>query len=382
MSTITNIPTVTQDSARSLTGLSTKVTVTSSGQGILSNVLTPLDDPISGIIDMANTTIDLSVWFASAAQIQGSSLAMYLLSQDGATITLNVPRIIPDQWQSIHFDMPTTIQSGRYQLGILYNGTVTTTFWVDAISVLERVISWGARANDTDPWVPFHDVINSDTSGVVINRGVRLEVKGEAHRQNAAIMSSPKITPQYAHLGKALWPEDLQAFSNVYTTVLANTSNALTVGVPVTSIPISSFTNTTILNAYYNAGYNQITIYNGPLQQTVTLTGTLSYGAVAIPINSLTPTTTYPVGANIMILGAPWTYSLISGRNYRFTNGMATSFIISSEWAFGDGSIVNGNTVNHQFPTTAAANTNYNITLINTDMYGGRSALTQTITVP
>lgn len=207
-------PVVSQDTNRTITGSSTKVYLDnpSAGQGVISNVLSP--DALSGITDMANTVINLSVWLPSASQ---GRLSMYLLGDHGYQAPLNVPNIIPDQWQPITFNAPPNLQSGNYQLVIVYEGSSTAAFWIDAVSVEQRVVTWSARANMNDPWTSFNDVINTDSGGVVFShKGTQLQIRAQAHRQDAAIMSAPKIIPIYAQLGKPLWPEDTDAFTDPY----------------------------------------------------------------------------------------------------------------------------------------------------------------------
>jgi len=377
-----NTPILSQDTTRTITGSSTKVYASAGGETIITNILTPIDDQVTGIINMANAEINLSVWFPSSAQILGGSLSMFLISQDGATVPLNIPQIIPDQWQAIHFDMPRELQSGRYQFGIIYTGSSPATYWVDGISITERVVTWEARANPTDPWVEFRDIVNSDSSGVVLNKGTALQVQGTALQQDSVIMSSPKIVPVYAQLGKFLWPEDEAANPNPYSTTIATTTGALAQGTAVTSVAISPFQYNALLSSYYSTApsHNFLTIYSGNNQQTFTISGAMAANATSIT-TGFTPNFAYPVGSTIQILGAPWTYSVGSNRTYTFTSGFTGNTIIDAIWEFSDGAVLNGSSVVHQFPTTAATNSVYNVTLINVDLYGGRSSVTQTLTV-
>jgi hypothetical protein len=52
-------------------------------------------------------------------------------------------------------------------------------------------------------------MINSNTNGVVFNpRGTELQIRGQALRQDAQILSPPQVVPKYAQLGRLVWPED------------------------------------------------------------------------------------------------------------------------------------------------------------------------------
>jgi hypothetical protein len=207
-------PTVSLDTDRTITGQSYKIAITQStgfstiAQGIISNVLTPSNDSVSGIIDMSHFDLRFSVWFPSAAKATSGGLSVYLLSEDGNYVPLSVPMFGTDHWQQMTFYPPSPLPAGRYQLGITYTGTIPTTFWIDTVEVFEDALTWSARANPTDPWVDFRDLVNSDSSGVVLNRGTALQLRAQAHRQDAIIVGPPKLVPQYARFGRFAWPED------------------------------------------------------------------------------------------------------------------------------------------------------------------------------
>jgi hypothetical protein len=217
-------PTVTADTKRSITGSSTKVYVNNPGanQGVISNVLSL--DAVSGITEWSETTIDFSVWVPSSAVVANSpisgTIGAYLVSDQGGRIPLSLPALNYDTWQEITIGGPA-IPSGLYQLQIVYLQDQSTTFWVDAVSISQRLLSWSARANPTDPWVPFNGLISDPSVGVVLNRGTQLQVRAQAKRQDAAILAKPKVKPLFAQLGKSVWPEDVNAFSNPYTSVLS-----------------------------------------------------------------------------------------------------------------------------------------------------------------
>lgn len=203
-------PTLTPDVRRTTSGQSTQVSVvnTGNGQGIISNILTPSDDPVSGITDWRATSVNFDLWFPSAALNAGGGLAPYLLSQDGNRVPLSMPRIEPDQWQSIQAFAPAGLQSGRYQLGLTFVGA-PTTFWVDSVQVTQKAITWSARSGPGNAWVDLRDALSSDSAGALFTvRGTGLQVRAQALRQDAAVMGAPKIVPIYAPLGRLVWPED------------------------------------------------------------------------------------------------------------------------------------------------------------------------------
>jgi hypothetical protein len=88
-------------------------------------------------------------------------------------------------------------------------------WWVDNVSVYERSISWAGRAvisdpwkNNIAPWTPYKDFVNQDNSGVLFaERGNQLQVRARALQQNTRI-SRVQIKPQYAQLGRLVWPEN------------------------------------------------------------------------------------------------------------------------------------------------------------------------------
>jgi hypothetical protein len=228
----TDTPIVTADTKRSITGSSTKVYVNepTANQGVISNLLSL--DTVSGITEWAETTINFSVWVPGTAAVSNSTtLGAYLISDTGWSTPLSVPAINYDTWQEITFDGPA-VPSGLYSLQIVYLGKEATTFWVDAVTVSQRLLSWSARANPTDPWVPFNGLISDPSVGVMLNRGTQLQVRAQAKRQDAAILAKPKVKPVFAQLGKAVWPEDVAAFTD------SNTLNA-------SFVPSSEETNRT-----------------------------------------------------------------------------------------------------------------------------------------
>ena len=348
-------------------------------------------DALNGIVDFAHSEIHLSVWFPSAAQNAGASLSMYLLSQDGDIVPLAVPVIGSDHWHDLVLFPPSDLQSGHYQFGITYVGNVSATFWVDAISIFERAVTWSARANQGDNWTDFQDVINSDTSGVTFaNRGTQLQLRAQSHQQAGSIFSAPQIIPVYAELGRSVYPEDIVVDpfptssaieiyprgstehpatltftagsiagflavelqpGNTYNSLPIQTTSLFPSTFPVTFSLSSTFTSVThIAGVYYDPSVYEIVTAIGP-----PVSG-------SIPINPITPTT-YFLDAAFALTAPPWE-------------------IISYQWSFGDGLSANGN------PGYSGATThtyieagNFTVTLTVIDIYGGRSIATANVTI-
>lgn len=392
-------PIVSADTTRTITGSSTKVYVNQSmaDQGVISNVLS-LDD-ISGVMDWTEVEINLSVWFPSSSAIEGP-LAAYLVSETGWYIPLSFPQINYDTWQSVTFDGPD-IPSGLYQLQIVYTGTQQTTFWIDAVSVAERALTWDARANGNDPWTPFNGLVNSTTSSVQVNRGTSLQIRAQARRQDAAISSKPKIVPSFAQLGRAVWPEDVAANLDPFIQPLGYLSSALTSATHYTSIPVQALTATQAAGvlSFTFSGRSLLTITAPNGAQSTFFNQTVSpvAGTTSLTATNFETTITLPTGSVITGLGAPIWNSLVSGRQYQFSAAAQSSvgasdaypyydpvfiaYIVSWLWQFSDGTILSGPNVSHTFAANAVSGTPYDITLTTMDVYGNYSTNTITIEV-
>jgi PKD repeat protein len=162
---------------------------------------------------------------------------------------LQLPSIARDQWSHIRLTGPYSslpIQAGVYQLALYYNDTVGVTFWLDGENIFERTTTWSARSVVDDPWLSnwapwtdFREFANSDTNGIrLYPQGKALQVRGQARRQDAAVLSAPKIIPQYAQLGRFTWPEDRPNTSYSYSLSISNTNTGRTYSFSVT--PASS----------------------------------------------------------------------------------------------------------------------------------------------
>jgi hypothetical protein len=247
-------PTLSPDTNRTTTGSSTSVVIpvpsaVYPGQGIISNQLSP--DGSSGITDFDNFGISFDLWFPSDALNAETNddktvLTCVLLSSYGANIPLTLPVIRPDHWQHMVLQPPLSQpypQSGIYQLALHYNGTAGTQFWIDNVEIFERSVAWSARSVSNDawnsnyaPWTPFKDFINSDSDGIrFYPQGNQLQYRAQGLRQNSAILSSPKLVPVYAELGKLVWPE----------TLLTSTGSLVPNGLPTANIVSSTVSSNT-----------------------------------------------------------------------------------------------------------------------------------------
>lgn len=214
-------------------------------QGVQSTWLSPPGDANSGITNFDQLDLRLAIWMPSAAinstPTDVSVLTAALVSPAGVSIPITLPTIIPDQWSVITLSRPVSPPypiSGLYRLTLHYNGTIPTTWWLDGVSINEQAVRWDARSVVDDPWksnyapwTPFRDKINSDVDGAKFTTiGSQLQIRGQALRQDAVILSAPTVVPQYATLGRLTWPED--ALSNpvspTASATITNTGRAFT----------------------------------------------------------------------------------------------------------------------------------------------------------
>lgn len=190
-------------------------------QGVISNWLSPSGDTTSGITDFDQLHLSFSLWVPSAAinSIGAPAITASLVSEAGNVIPLALPTLLPDQWTNVSLWRPVNPAypiSGLYQLALHYNGVVPATWWVDVDTMRESAIRWDARSVISDPWnsnyapwTPFRDKINSAVDGVKFTTvGTNLQMRAQALKQTAVILSSPKLVPQYAELGRLVWPEN------------------------------------------------------------------------------------------------------------------------------------------------------------------------------
>lgn len=192
--------------------------------------------------DFEETTIDFKIWFPKAALNAGSKLDVFLLGENIRLVPLHVTSFKTDQWDKLTFNLTQgrKIQTGYYRLVIIQTvADIPTEWWVDEISIRSRVTSWSGRSHDgsafdtgVSPWIPFKETVNKANDGIIFSdRGKRLQVRGQARRQDARI-SNIKATPKYAELGRFVWAEDRQTYPTPSAFILTST-NARTVNFSV-----------------------------------------------------------------------------------------------------------------------------------------------------
>ena len=150
-------------------------------------------------------------------QRQFPNIAVQLVSAEGTVIPLPTPELETNQWQEVIIRVPMEeiIQTGRYQVQILQPTEIVSTWWIDDVSIFERVVQWSARSTVSDPWdsnyapwTDFREIVNVNRKGIrLAPRGKDLQLRARALRQNATI-KTPKIVPRYASLGRLVWPEE------------------------------------------------------------------------------------------------------------------------------------------------------------------------------
>jgi hypothetical protein len=189
-------------------------------QGVISNVLTPFDDAITGITDFTNLTIDFSLFVPQGIVTTLNDLPVItaeLVNANGGSIPLSLPVNIPNTWQYISCVLPDTLSlSGLYTLRLHYNGTIPTQFFIENVVISQRSIAWSARSVVSDawnanyaPWTPFNELVNSDTEGVRFTTvGKQLQVQAQGLQQDAAIYGNIQSIPIYAQLGNLVFSDD------------------------------------------------------------------------------------------------------------------------------------------------------------------------------
>lgn len=322
-------------------------------QGIISNVLTPTDDPLSGIVDWTDTVLSLSLWLSSSA-LPGSNFSLYLLSQDGYQLALTLPALVANQWQALTLYpsyLPpgylTSIQSGRYQLVLSYIGSQPTTFWVDNVQVIENTMSWDGRANPLDPWTAFEGILNSDDAGALFNKGTALEIRARAHRQDETMLAPPNIIPIYAPLGRRVWPENAGTDPNVLPLQSTFTATQDAPGVNH-YISFAASAPTWSSSTAYQIG--QVITPSGPNN------GVLYYLALV-------------ANTNVNPSGNPATWEQVAVT--------PAQGVVNYQWSFGDGTVGTGQNPNHAYTSAGT----YTVTLTISDAFGTQSSSTGFIAV-
>jgi len=186
---------------------------TISGNGSYRATL-PMSTNTFAIDDWTQMYLDLSIWVSNSVSIANqpqvflNATSQYLLA---------MPNLKPSQWNVLHFDLGVfrnlltgavpgpsfTIQPG------LNPDKPLGFYWVDAIAIGRRRVSWSVRATDSGAWREFKDMVNDPIGGVHFTpeeRGTSLQLKADALTGDAWV-SSFHLFPRYAQLGLPLFDQ-------------------------------------------------------------------------------------------------------------------------------------------------------------------------------
>lgn len=194
------------DTARTTTTQSWRLTTNgkASGQGFVSNnFLVRSFDTVS---------ISMDIFWPRELIQKGINPKFQIVSQDGRKFANLLPPIIyGDQWESITFDLPFDEQvlPGQYRLAITQPDASSAVWWVDKVSIRDRVIGWSGRAQKEDAWgankpkwQPYGDFKNGTGYGVVFDeRGRYLQTRAQSFRPEGEI-NRIQTVPKYAELGR------------------------------------------------------------------------------------------------------------------------------------------------------------------------------------
>lgn len=162
--------------------------------------------------DFAHSEVKVDLFFPRDALAQGHGLIPLLINQYGYVVTLAMPLLSGDRWQTVRFPLNRAIgqQTGLYRF-VLQQDNGPVTWWVDNLEINQATTAFSGRAVYDDPWnrfdrwIEFGSLINSDTDGVVFpERGRFLQLRGQALTQSARI-SKLYAKPKYAELGRLTW---------------------------------------------------------------------------------------------------------------------------------------------------------------------------------
>lgn len=297
-------PAVTSDSGRTLSGESLKIsfgesTATATFQGVVSDILTPIGDTVSGITDFDAIEASFDIWIESSAiTTTDNPFIAVLVNAQGYGVPLSLPNIVPNKWnhgvinllvnpsapaEIVTEDINTVLGSpipingliptGLYQLVLMYTGQNATTVWLDNIEVTSQAIAWYGRATDSNPfirdlatWIPFGDTVNTTNDGIRFAQPMSgIQVRAEALQQDAEIYNGYTLVPQYAELGNIVMNKTLPS-------IIPTTSSTSTPGIympAATSVGTNEYTFTLEVvpptgNLIPNGGFHHDTVNSPP----------------------------------------------------------------------------------------------------------------------
>lgn len=160
---------------------------------------------------------DMETLIETTEETLESNIIARLESAEGTIFPLNMPELETNQWQQVVLRIPdnSIMQNGLWRLQIIQPTHTPSTWWVDGIFILEKMVQWSARSVVNDPWksnyapwTDFREIANVNRKAILLYpRGKELQLRARALRQNATI-KNPKIIPKYSHLGRLVWPEE------------------------------------------------------------------------------------------------------------------------------------------------------------------------------
>lgn len=198
--------------------------VTTSGTPLQGVMTTPVL-----IEDFESTSCSFDIYYPQSTIDQGGALQVILLGDRGRILELPLPQLQGDRWQTIRLSSISNNdqQTGNYRLVVWQTQAISSSWWIDNISIKARSMAWSGRVDPRTDWLDFRDTYNSDSSGVrFLEPGFETQVRGQALRQDA-YLGKVAFKPRYAELGRLVWPEDKPAATTV-TAVASSSLSGLT----------------------------------------------------------------------------------------------------------------------------------------------------------
>lgn len=194
---------VSRDTSRSTTGESWRIDVMGdTDQGFQSNLFF--------LTDFENSGIRFDLFYPADVDPPEA----YLLDAHGNRFDLLMPRLLPNQWQSVQIAIPFGQEAltGRYRFVLTQPEAARATWWVDNAAIFTRTVVWSARNEAEDPWkasetawIPFRGNYNRESGGVQFpNLGSHLQVRAKLLTHHGSSISRIQFKPKYAELGRAV----------------------------------------------------------------------------------------------------------------------------------------------------------------------------------
>lgn len=137
-----------------------------------------------------------------------------LMNEDLFFYELFIGETKPNLWQTHEISVASLLgqPGGEYRFASVSDIDVTTTWYIDNLSITQKAITWAARSAEEDPWgmsnVPYLDfgnTLNEANAGIVFEPfGNMLQLRAQAHQADA-IIDRYFLQPQYAQLGNLVF---------------------------------------------------------------------------------------------------------------------------------------------------------------------------------